>query len=113
MLSRLLGAAATVVMWLLLSLLFSIIVEWVGVTVWWPDQGTDHSRGMLAQELACLVRDFRTTVITSDPVGFAERIAERSHYLLFEVTGLEKLMHWASRVSDWPYTGATRRSPNS
>lgn len=67
------------------------------MTVWWPDQGTNHSQDMLARELGYLGRDFRTTVITSDPVGFAQRIAERSHYLLFEVSGFEKLMHWISR----------------
>ncbi len=37
--SRGLTAVAKLIQWLLFSLLFSIVVEWAGMVLWWPDQG--------------------------------------------------------------------------
>ncbi|RME17962.1 MAG: TIGR03747 family integrating conjugative element membrane protein, partial [Alphaproteobacteria bacterium] len=45
--SRFLTTLAQGVKWLLLSLVFSILTEWVGMAFWWPEQGLDHSRDML------------------------------------------------------------------
>ena len=56
--SRTFGIAARLVMWILLSLVFSVIIEWVGMPLWWPQQGTDHSREMLVRELGYLDREF-------------------------------------------------------
>lgn len=52
--SKSLTAVAKVVQWLLLSLLFSVIVEWAGMLLWWPDEGIEHSRNMLAKEISYL-----------------------------------------------------------
>jgi hypothetical protein len=82
LISRSLTAAAKVIQWLLLSLLFSILVEWAGMVLWWPDEGLDHSRAMLATEISHLDTDFRRSVVTSDPARFADHTC---HYL-FEVT---------------------------
>ena len=71
--SKTLSAAAKLIMWLLFSLLFSIIIEWVGMVLWWPDEGTDHSRNMLVTEISYLDYDFRRSVVTSDPARFAKR----------------------------------------
>ena len=30
---------AKVIQWLLLSLVFSIVVEWIGMLLWWPEEG--------------------------------------------------------------------------
>ena len=91
-LSRIFGTAARLVMWILLSLVFSVIIEWVGMTLWWPQQGNDHSREMLVRELGYLDQEFRRSVVTSDPMQFAKQIVERTHYLLFEVTGFENFV---------------------
>ena len=37
LISKSLTAAAKVIQWLLLSLVFSLLVEWVGMVLWWPD----------------------------------------------------------------------------
>ena len=52
---------------------------------------------MLAQEIEYLDQDFRQSVLTSDPSRFARTIAERSHYFLFELTGVLRLAAWLSR----------------
>ena len=50
-LSRFLTGLAQCVKWLLVSLLFSIVIEWIGMVFWWEEQGLVHSRQMLSAEL--------------------------------------------------------------
>ena len=75
-LAKQLTAAAKVIQWLLLSLLFSILIEWAGMVLWWPEQGLDHSRAMLEHELGYLDTDLRRSLMTSDPAQFARRLAD-------------------------------------
>ena len=81
----------------MLSLLFSIVVECIGMVIWWPEAGLDHSRQMLAQEIEYLDRDFRQSVLSSDPGRFARTIAARAHYVLFELTRVVRLTEWLSQ----------------
>ena len=96
LISKILTAIAKVIQWLLLSLLFSIIIEWVGMVLWWPDEGLDHSRAMLASEISYLDNDFRRSVITSDPAQFAKRFADNTYHYLFEVTRFIDFIRWVS-----------------
>jgi len=91
--------------WLMLSLLFSIIVECLGMVIWWPEAGLEHSRQMLSKEIEYLDRDFRQSTLSSDPGRFARKIAQRSHYFLFELTGVVKLTEWLSRPATTNETG--------
>jgi len=94
--SKSLSAVAKIIQWLLFSLLFSIIVEWAGMVLWWPDEGIDHSRTMLATEISYLDNDFRRSVITSDPAQFAKRFADNTYHYLFEVTRFVDFIRWVS-----------------
>ncbi|SYT33484.1 integrating conjugative element membrane protein, PFL_4697 family [Klebsiella pneumoniae] len=38
---------------LLVSLLFSLIVEYIGIAFFWPDQGAEHSRAVMQTEIGC------------------------------------------------------------
>jgi integrating conjugative element membrane protein (TIGR03747 family) len=76
--------------------LFSIIIEWVGMVLWWPDDGLDHSRAMLASEISYLDNDFRRSVVTSDPARFAKRFADNTYHYLFEVTRFVDFIRWVS-----------------
>lgn len=40
--------------WLALSLLISIIIEWIGMIWFWPEQGADHAQAVLANDQAYL-----------------------------------------------------------
>ena len=88
LISKTLTATAKVMQWLLLSLVFSILIEWAGMMLWWPDEGIEHSRTMLAREISYLDTDFRRSVVTSNPARFAKRFADNTYHTLFEVTRL-------------------------
>ena len=96
LIAKSLTATAKVIQWILLSLLFSIIVEWAGMVLWWPDEGIEHSRTMLATEISYLESDFRRSVVTSDPARFAKSFADSTYYYLFEVTRFVDFIRWVS-----------------
>ncbi len=96
LISKSLTGLAKIIQWLLLSLLFSIIVEWAGMMLWWPDEGIEHSRTMLATEIIYLESDFRRSVVTSDPAQFAKRFADNTYHYLFEVTRFVDFIRWVS-----------------
>lgn len=85
---------ARLIGWLLLSLVVSILLEWIGLTFWWPEEGAEHSRDMIAAELAYLGTDYRRSLLTDDPAGYAEGVAEAVYYGLWERTGLIELVRW-------------------
>jgi len=97
--TRGLATISQAILWLLFSLLFSIIVEWVGMVIWWPEQGLDHSRTMLAKEISYLDTDFRRSIVTSDPARFAKEVADGTYHYLFEVTRVVAFIHWVSPPS--------------
>ena len=94
--SKGLTIVAQAIQWLILSLLFSIIIEWAGMMLWWPDEGIDHSRTMLVKEIHYLDVDFRKSIVTSDPARFAKQVADKTYHYLFEFTGLVDFMRWVS-----------------
>ena len=99
---------AQALQWLLLALVFSVLIEWVGMVLWWPEQGLEHSRHMLAAELGYLNADFRRSVVTSDPARFAKAVADKTHYALFEWTRIVDFLSW---VSHPPAAGETGLRP--
>lgn len=85
------------VMWLVFALLVSILIEWIGLRFWWPEQGIEHGERMLAAELGYLQADFRRSLVSPGPEAFAKRMIERSHYLLFELTRIDEGIEWISK----------------
>lgn len=108
LIAKSLGALTRIIQWLLLSLLFSIIIEWAGMLFWWPDEGLEHSRAMLSREIGYLDTDFRRSVITSDPARFAKRVADNTYHYLFEVTRLVDFIRW---ITPAPRLGETGLRP--
>jgi integrating conjugative element membrane protein (TIGR03747 family) len=51
------------------SLLFSIVVECVGMHLFWKDQGWRHSQQMLQYELGHLSSHFTRSVVVQEPGG--------------------------------------------
>jgi len=97
---------------LILSLILSILIEWVGLFFFWPDEGTEHSRKMLEVELNYLNEDFRQSLITSSLAKLAESYADALYYYLFEWTGLVDFIHWAQQPNqpgDGKMVHASRR----
>lgn len=102
--ARILTASAQCLKWLFLSLIFSIVIEWIGMLLWWEEQGVGHSRQMLVAELSYLDVDFRRSVLTPDPLQFAHDLAGRAYHVLFELTRWVDLIEW---VTPKPAAGET------
>ena len=96
---RVLGAVARALGWLVAALVFSVAMEWVGMAVWWEDEGRLHSRGMLEREIGYLNEDFRASVVVSDPARLARGFADGFYRYLFQWTGVERLVAWLGRPS--------------
>ena len=92
--SRALTGIAQCLKWLFLSLLFSVLIEWIGMAFWWEEQGLDHSRQMLVNELQFLGADFHRSWLTADPMQFARDVSHRLYRIAFEWTGIVDLIHW-------------------
>lgn len=97
LLSKTLTAFAHAIKWLLLSLVFSILIEWLGMTLWWPEQGLDHSRDMLRAEIGFLQTDFTRSLVSSDPARFTKTVADRTFYVLFEFTRFDDFIAWVGQ----------------
>ena len=78
---------------LVLALCFSILLEWIGMSFWWPDQGVRHSERMLAHELRYLNSGLTSGVTVVAPVELARSAAARSEGLL-EFVGVDRLARW-------------------
>jgi integrating conjugative element membrane protein (TIGR03747 family) len=94
LISRLLTTAAQGIKWLLLSLLFSILIEWVGMTFWWAEEGLGHSRAMLDAEIGYLEADFGRSLVSSNPARFTKDVADKAYFVLFEVTRISDFIAW-------------------
>jgi len=94
--------------WLLLALGLAILMEWTGMLLWWPEQGVAHSRALLAREVEYLDRDFRQSLLASNPARFARRAAGTAHHSLFEATGVMRILDGLARPPG-PDAGAVRQ----
>lgn len=52
---------------LIASLLFSILIEFAGLLLFWGDQGWRHSQAMLTSELGWLSEHFKASLILQQP----------------------------------------------
>ncbi len=52
---------------LIASLLFSILIEFAGLLLFWSDQGWRHSQAMLTNELGWLTEHFKSSLILQQP----------------------------------------------
>lgn len=103
--SRLLTGIAQCLKWLFLSLIFSILVEWIGMMFWWEEQGLGHSRQMLVAELQFLGSDFQHSWLTAQPMAFASHLSDRIYQFAFEWTRFVDLIQWITPVPAAEETG--------
>lgn len=53
---------------LLASLLVSLMIEYVGMTLIWPEEGAEHSRQVMLTESRYLAENFRQSLLHAEPV---------------------------------------------
>lgn len=73
---------------LLVSLIMSLIIEYIGIVFWWPDEGWQHSKDMLDTELGWLDDGFKYSLIFSTPGQTANAVLDFTFNWLFVKTGL-------------------------
>jgi integrating conjugative element membrane protein (TIGR03747 family) len=94
LLSRILTTLVQFCFFALATLLLAVVIEWVGMVFFWQAQGSSHSAGMLAQELAYLNSDFKRSAMVAEPIEFARRCSANFYYYLFQKTGIERGIQW-------------------
>lgn len=90
LLARTAARITSALRWLVVSLLISIAIECLGIALWWPEAGPEHSRNMLHTELGYLQQDFNKSLITDSPERFAASFAKSARSLL-ELIGIRHL----------------------
>lgn len=82
--------------WLLLALVFAVLLEWTGMIWWWPAEGVQHSRRMLAVEQGTLGSNFPRLLLSSAPIQFATTMGDQLSQAVFGLTGLNRVIAWAT-----------------
>jgi len=84
-----------------LTLLFSIIIEWMGIAFnFWGEPGVLHSETMLERELQYLNDDFKRSAVVNDTREFAKSFSEAIYKWIFVKTSLESLILWSAKPPD-------------
>lgn len=91
--SKTLHTLIQAILFLFMTLLLSILIEWAGMaTDFWEQPGSQHSQSLLQQELGYLNQDFRRSVLVEQPMQFAQRFADQFYRLMFKQTGIETVI---------------------
>ena len=81
------------------SAVAAVVIEWIGMLFWWPEEGARHAARMLAVETGYLNRDFVEAAFVARP---AETMAAARDWLwhwTMERTGAEAALGWVGERS--------------
>jgi integrating conjugative element membrane protein (TIGR03747 family) len=104
LLSVVFGAAVSIIG----SLAVGTMIEWVGMHVWWKDQGVRHSRDMVSEDLAYLA-EYRRSLLTDDTVAFAASWADAAN----KAAGAIGVVFLIKKGSEPPVAGAAKGESRS
>ncbi|MCE4281890.1 TIGR03747 family integrating conjugative element membrane protein [Xanthomonas hortorum] len=90
------------------SLLFSIVVECVGMHLFWKDQGWRHSQQMLQSELGHLSSHFTRSMVVQEPGHTAHELVDTGYEWVFVRSGLLERMSQTAERAHAPSNGQTR-----
>ena len=89
------------------SLLFSIVMECVGMHLFWKDQGWRHSQQMLQYELGHLSSHFTRSVVVQEPGRTAHELVDTGYEWVFVRSGLLERMSQTAERARTPSQGQT------
>ncbi|MXY64069.1 MAG: TIGR03747 family integrating conjugative element membrane protein [Gammaproteobacteria bacterium] len=95
-----LGLAAAITV----ALMLAVIIEWVGMTLFWPEKGASRSRAVLQQDLAWLRGTSTSPIVlplvtVPAPATIAAELSNSLYRAVFVWTGLEQVLSWLSSAS--------------
>jgi integrating conjugative element membrane protein (TIGR03747 family) len=82
------------------SLVLAIVMEWMGMLLFWSDQGSHHAERMLSHELNQLSSDFKRSVVIEAPVQTARRLVTWTHEHVAIRSGLRDWMESSRNPTD-------------
>lgn len=65
-----LNVTAGIIASFVISVVVGCIIEWIGMHYWWQQEGVDHSRNMVTEDLGYL-EEYQRSLLTHDTVAFA------------------------------------------
>lgn len=86
---------------LFISLILSILFEWIGITFFWSEQGHFHSQEMMIQELNWISERATRTLFGYAPDELANTITLSVHDWLFVKTGFQAWLQSPHQSSSW------------
>ncbi|MGL6077178.1 TIGR03747 family integrating conjugative element membrane protein [Methyloversatilis discipulorum] len=89
------------------SLLLCILVECVGMHLFWPEQGWRHAQGMVSYELDQLSTYFTRSVVVQEPGRTAHRVVEWTYEWVFLKTGL---LEWVQSAAAQASAGSREQA---
>lgn len=93
---------------LLGSLLLSIIIECVGMHLFWSEQGWRHAQDMLSYEMNHLSSHFVRSAVVQEPGRTTRQLVESAHEWVFVRSGLLDWMNQAATQARAPSQGTIR-----
>jgi integrating conjugative element membrane protein (TIGR03747 family) len=75
------------------TLVLFLLIECLGMYVFWPEQGWRHAQSMLSHELDQLSANFTHSVLVQEPVRTAHKIVQQGYHWMFVKTGLLDWIH--------------------
>ncbi|WP_249978022.1 TIGR03747 family integrating conjugative element membrane protein [Vreelandella olivaria] len=98
--SKTLGIPFQLLAILLVSLLCSIVIEWIGIYFeWWSQPGAEHARMTMEREMGWLDTEFSRSLLISRPVEAATWFIGLAYEWTFVKTGIAGLLE-SNRDSD-------------
>lgn len=95
---------------LLGSLLLCLVIELVGLHLFWPEQSWRHAQGMMTFELQQLSSQFTRSVVVQEPGRSAYRLVTWLHQTLLLDSGL---LDWLTRMNEQAKAADTSRGFNA
>ena len=87
--------------WLLLALSMSIVMEWIGMSFIWNEQGVEHSRSMIIKELSYVNDETKLPYVGGQtPATVARNFSTGMDYYLFEWTHIRDFLAWVMSAPD-------------
>ncbi|ECI4532290.1 TIGR03747 family integrating conjugative element membrane protein [Salmonella enterica subsp. diarizonae] len=80
---------------LICSLFFSLVIEWLGIAFFWPEQGAEHSRMMMLREAGWFAGNVTRSLLITDPAEKLSIILHHTWQWFFIDTGL---IPWSERL---------------
>jgi integrating conjugative element membrane protein (TIGR03747 family) len=78
------------------SLLLCILIEWIGIHFFWPEQSWRHAQSMVNYELDQLSTYFTHSVVAREPGRTAHQVVKHAYDWIFLKTGL---LEWVQNAS--------------